>query len=73
MIRRGTGSGCHGDWFTKAIQRITTGNTTLRQRVRQLTADNCILDERLKAACSNLRFQDRRVADLGAQLASPDR
>jgi N-methylhydantoinase B/oxoprolinase/acetone carboxylase alpha subunit len=30
-----------------------------------------IFDERLKAARSNLRFQDRRVADLEAQIASP--
>jgi hypothetical protein len=34
----------------------------------QLTTDNRTLDERLKAARSNLRFQDRRVADLEAQL-----
>jgi hypothetical protein len=38
-----------------------------------VTADNRTLDERLKAARSNLRFQDRRVADLEARLAeSPD-
>ncbi|MFJ9683736.1 hypothetical protein ACIRP2_37820 [Streptomyces sp. NPDC101194] len=43
-------------------------NTTLKQRVRQLTADNRTLDERLKAARSNLRFQDRRMADLEAQI-----
>ncbi|WP_406486516.1 DUF6262 family protein [Streptomyces sp. NBC_01563] len=53
----------------EAIQRITTENTTLKQRVRQLTADNRNLDERLKAARSNLRFQDRRVADLEARIA----
>jgi hypothetical protein len=29
------------------------------------------LDERLKAARSNMRFQDRRLADLEAQLAVP--
>ncbi|MFF8973643.1 DUF6262 family protein [Streptomyces sp. NPDC014995] len=29
------------------------------------------LDERLKAARSNLRFQDRRVADLEARIADP--
>jgi hypothetical protein len=42
-------------------------NTTLKQRVRQLT-ENRTLDERLKAARSNLRFQDGRIADLEAQL-----
>lgn len=29
------------------------------------------LDERLKAARSNLRFQDRRVADREARIAEP--
>ena len=33
-----------------------------------LAADNRTLDERLKAARSNMRFQDRRVADLEAQI-----
>lgn len=46
-------------------------NTTLKQRVRLLTTDNRTLDERLKAARSNLRFQDRRLADLEAQLTGP--
>jgi hypothetical protein len=57
-----------GEYTEEAIQRTTTENTTLRERVRQLTAANRTLDERLKAARSNLRFQDRRVADLEAQL-----
>ncbi|MES9592318.1 hypothetical protein ABZ776_28090 [Streptomyces sp. NPDC007076] len=57
------------EWTEAAIQRITTENTTLKQRFRQLTADNHTLDERMKAARSNLRFQDRRVADLEAQIA----
>jgi chromosome segregation ATPase len=59
------------EWTQEAIQRITTENTTLKQRVRQLSADNRSFDERLKAARSNLRFQDRRVADLEAQIADP--
>jgi chromosome segregation ATPase len=59
------------EWTEEAIQRITTENTTLKQRVRQLTTDNRTLEERLTAARSNLRFQDRRVADLEAQLADP--
>ncbi|MEU8782643.1 hypothetical protein [Streptomyces sp. NPDC048637] len=57
------------EWTEDAIQRISTENSTLKQWVRQLTADNRTLDERLKAARSNLRFQDRRVADLEAQIA----
>ena len=52
---------------------MTTENTDLKQRVRQLTADNRTIDERLKAARSNLRFQDRRIADLEAQLADTNR
>ncbi|MEU4526536.1 hypothetical protein AB0F52_48400 [Amycolatopsis sp. NPDC024027] len=59
------------EWTEEAIQRITTENTTLKQRVRQLTADNRTLEERLTAARSNLRFQDRRVADLEAKLVEP--
>ncbi|TKA01736.1 DUF6262 family protein [Actinacidiphila oryziradicis] len=59
------------EWTEEAIQRITTENTTLKQRVRQLITDNRTLDERLKAARSNLRFQDRRVADLEARLTDP--
>ena len=58
------------EWTQDAIHRVTTENTTLKQRVRQLTADNRI-DERLKAARSNLRFQDRRIAELEARLADP--
>lgn len=59
------------EWTDEAIQRITTENTTLKQRLRQLTTDNRTLEERLKAARSNLRFQDRRIADLEAKLADP--
>ncbi len=43
-------------------------NTTLKQRVHQLTQDNRVLDERLNAARFNLRFLDRRLTDLEAKL-----
>jgi predicted RNase H-like nuclease (RuvC/YqgF family) len=56
----------------EAIQRITTENTTLKQRVRTLTADNRTLEEKLKAARESLRFHDKRIADLEAQLAPPE-
>lgn len=59
------------EWTQDAIQRITTENATLKQRARQLTQDNRVLDERLAAARSTMRFQDRRLADLEAQLADP--
>jgi small-conductance mechanosensitive channel len=51
-----------------AIQRINSENTTLKQRTRQLTQDNRTLEERLQAARSNVRFADRRIAQLEAQL-----
>jgi hypothetical protein len=60
------------EWTQEAIQRITTENTTLKQRVRALTADNRTLEEKLKAARENLRFHDKRIADLEAQLAPPE-
>jgi chromosome segregation ATPase len=56
------------EWTQDGVQRITSENATLKQRVRQLTTDNRTLDERLKAARSNLRFQDRRIAELEVQL-----
>jgi chromosome segregation ATPase len=56
------------EWTEEAIQRITTENTTLKQRLRQLATDNRTLDERLQAARSNLRFADRRATQLEAQL-----
>lgn len=59
------------EWTQEAIQRITTENTTLRQRARTLTAGNRVLEEKLKAARENLRFHDKRIADLEAQLAPP--
>jgi hypothetical protein len=51
-----------------AVQRVTSENTTLKQRTRQLTQDNRTLEERLQAARANTRFQDRRIAQLEAQL-----
>ena len=59
------------EWTQDNIQRITTENTTLKQRVRTLTAGNRALDEKLKAARENLRFHDKRIAGLEAQLAPP--
>jgi len=59
------------EWADDSIQRITTENTTLKQRVRQVTQENHELNERLKAARSNVRFQDRRIADLEIQLLDP--
>jgi len=59
------------EWTQADVQRITTENTSLKQRVRTLTCDNRTLDEKLKAARENLRFHDKRIADLEAQIAPP--
>jgi hypothetical protein len=59
------------EWTDESIQRITTENTTLKQRVRELTQENHELNERLKAARSNVRFQDRRIAELEVKLIDP--
>jgi hypothetical protein len=59
------------EWDDETIARITTENTSLKQRVRQLTADQRTFEERLAAARSTLRFQDRRIADLESQIADP--
>ncbi len=48
------------DLSPEAAQRLATENTTLKQRVRQLTHDNRTLEDRLEAARSNNRFADRR-------------
>lgn len=55
-------------WSHDGVQRLTSENTSLKQRVRQLDEANQTLDERLKAARSNTRFLDRRIADLETQL-----
>jgi chromosome segregation ATPase len=60
------------EWTEEAIQRLTTENTTLKQRVRTLTAGNRTLEEKLKATRENLRFHDKRIADLEARLAPPE-
>ncbi|WP_275295721.1 hypothetical protein [Amycolatopsis sp. La24] len=51
-----------------SILRITTENITLKQQVHQLTDGNQKLDDRLKAARSNVRFHERRIAELEVQL-----
>lgn len=55
-------------WSHDGLQRLTTENTTLKQRTRQLTEDNQSLADKLTAARSNARFLDRRIADLEVQL-----
>ena len=55
-------------WTEESIERVTTENANLKQRVRHLAQDKRTLEERLQAARSNSRFQDRRISQLEAQL-----
>jgi chromosome segregation ATPase len=56
------------EWPPETIGHITAENTTLKQRVRHLGEENRTLGERLQAARSNIRFQDRHIAQLEAEL-----
>lgn len=56
------------EWSPESIAQVTNENTTLKQRIRQLAQDNRELEERLQAARSNTRFQDRRIAQMEAEL-----
>jgi chromosome segregation ATPase len=59
------------EWNTQDVQRVTSENATLKQHVRALSAENRTLQERLAAARSTLRFQDKRIAELEANIADP--
>ncbi|MCY0923991.1 DUF6262 family protein [Streptomyces sp. H27-G5] len=52
----------------EAVQQFTTENATLKRRVQQLTMEHRTLQERLEGSRSNLRFAEKRIADLEAQL-----
>lgn len=52
----------------ESLQSLTTENTTLKHRVQQLTREHRTLQERLEGARSNLRFADKRIATLEANL-----
>lgn len=52
-----------------SAQHITAENTTLHNRIHQLTDEHRTLRERLAAARSTSRFLDRRAAELEAQIA----
>lgn len=52
----------------ESVQALITENTTLKQRVQQLTREHRTLQERLEGARSNLRFAEKRIANLEAQL-----
>ncbi|WP_354644781.1 hypothetical protein [Kitasatospora camelliae] len=53
---------------SESVQSLTTENTTLKHRVRQLSREHRTLQERLEGAQSNVRFAEKRIADLEAEL-----
>jgi chromosome segregation ATPase len=56
------------EWSEDDIVRITTENSTLKKRVRELEQENRRVIDRLAAARDNVRFADKRIADLEAHL-----
>ena len=59
-------------WTDDTVARMLSENTTLKHQVHTLNADNRTLTERLDAARTNMRFHDRRIADLEARLLEAD-
>ena len=55
-----------------AADRLSAENAVLKQRIRDLTAGQRTLEERLQAARSNNRFLDKRIAGLEAQLLAAE-
>ncbi|MGW0631980.1 hypothetical protein [Streptomyces sp. NPDC002758] len=58
------------EWSQEDIARIITDNGNLKRRVRELTTEGKSLTGKLSAARDNVRFADKRIADLEAQLVS---
>ncbi|MFF8036297.1 DUF6262 family protein [Streptomyces sp. NPDC016626] len=56
------------EWTEDDIVRITTENSMLKKRVRELEQENRRVTDRLAAARDNVRFADKRIADLEAQV-----
>lgn len=52
----------------ESVQTLRTENASLTRRVHQLSQEHRKLQERLEGARSNLRFADKRIAGLEAQL-----
>ena len=57
-----------GTWSAEEIARIITGNGDLKRQVHELTAETTSLTRKLAAARDNIRFTDKRIADLEVQL-----
>jgi len=56
------------EWTQEDIARIVTDNGALRRQVRDLSTENKSLASKLSAARQNLRFTDKRLAELEAQV-----
>lgn len=52
----------------ESVQHLITEGATLKHRVQQLSQEHRRLQERLEGARSNLRFSEKRIADLEAQI-----
>jgi chromosome segregation ATPase len=52
----------------ESVQRLVTENTSLKNTARQLADEHRQLQERLEGARSNIRFLQKRIADLEAQF-----
>ncbi|QNP70638.1 hypothetical protein IAG44_15130 [Streptomyces roseirectus] len=55
-------------WSDESVTHLVEQNAQLKQRVQQLSQDQRQMEERLQATRTNNRFQDRRIAQLEAQL-----
>jgi hypothetical protein len=55
-----------------ATGRLSAENATLKQRIRDLTAAQRTMEERLQAARSNNRFLDKSIAGLEAKLLAAE-
>lgn len=51
-----------------SIQTVLAENVTLKRRLDQMTREHRSLQERLEGSRSNLRFAEKRIADLEIQL-----
>ncbi|MGW6736270.1 hypothetical protein [Streptomyces sp. NPDC055013] len=57
------------EWSQEDITRIITDNGALNKQVRELSAPSKSLTSKLAAARENIRFADKRIADLEVRFA----
>ncbi|MFE2558322.1 DUF6262 family protein [Streptomyces sp. NPDC059352] len=54
------------------VQTVLAENVTLKHRLDQITREHRSLQERLEGTRSNLRFAEKRIADLEIQILEQD-